>query len=101
MNIRNWSKGHTFGLILGILVPLLVVPLVLLIQSFAQNYTFERLWRQFEVIRPFQIKMLTISLIANLVTFYIFLNKERYKLAMGIILGTIAYAPYIIYIKFF
>jgi hypothetical protein len=101
MNIRNWSKQHTFGVILGIIVPLLVVPLVILINAMAQDYTFDRLWRKFELIRPFQIKMLTISLIANLVTFYIFLNKEKFKFAMGIILGTIAYAPYIIYIKFF
>lgn len=51
--------------------------------------------------KPYQIKIITIAIIANLGWFYLFLNKEKYSIAMGVILGTIVFAPYIVYIKFF
>ena len=44
--------------------------------------------------------MLTISIISNLGWFYLFLNKEIYDIAMGIIIGSLMFAPYIIFIKF-
>lgn len=101
MNLRKWSMDHTKGLLLGVVTPLLFIPLVLLVIAFSQNYDFEFLWYKFHLNGPYRIQIVTISIIANLVWFYIFLNKERYNFAMGIILGSVLYAPYIIYIKFF
>lgn len=101
MNLRNWSMEHTKGLLLGIVTPLLFLPLVLFVFSWIQGYYFEQLWHKVIVNRPYQIKMLTISIIANLGWFYFFLNRERFNFAMGIILGSLCYAPYIVYIKFF
>ena len=101
MSLRNWSWNHTKGLFLGFITPLCVVPLVIYLSAVAQNYMFEQLWRKFTYNEPFQIKMITLSIIANLAWFYLFLNKSKYNLAMGIILGSMLYAPYIIYIKFF
>ncbi len=92
---------HTKGLLLGLITPLLFIPLVLLVIAFSQNYYFEFLWNKFHLNGPYRIQIITISIIANLVWFYIFLNKERFNFAMGIILGSVLYAPYIIYIKFF
>ena len=100
MNLRNWSWDHTKGLILGFITPLCVVPLVVYITALSQNYLFEQLWRKFTFNDSFQIKMITLSIIANLAWFYLFLNKERFNFAMGVILGSMIYAPYIIYIKF-
>jgi len=101
MNLRNWSKGHTIGLLIGILTPLVIFPLVLLVMAWTQDYMFEQLWSKFKFNGPYRIKIFTISNIANLITFYTFLNREKYPWAMGIILGTIAWAPYILYTKFF
>lgn len=101
MNLRNWSIDHTKGVLLGILLPLIVLPLVLLVISWTQDYYFEQLWKKFTLNNAYRIKMLTISIIANLGLFYYFLNKERFNFAMGIILGSLVFAPYIIYIKFF
>ena len=102
MEIMNkWTKEHTKGLILGLVTPFLIVPLVLLILSVTQNYLFSQLWHKFNLNNPYQIKIITLSIIANLGWFYLFLNKNKYKIAKGVILGTMLYAPYIIYIKFF
>jgi len=92
---------HTKGLLLAVITPLIFVPLVLLVISWTQDYYFEQLWNKFTLNTQYRIKMLTISIIANLGWFYLFLNKERYNFAMGIILGSLLYAPYIIFIKFF
>jgi len=98
---KKWTKEHTKGLILGLITPFIVVPLVLLIISATQNYLFSQLWHKFNINNPYQIKIITLSIIANLGWFYLFLNKNKFKFAKGIILGTMLYAPYIIYIKFF
>jgi hypothetical protein len=101
MNLKKWSIDHTKGMLLGVLTPLIILPLVLLIVGWAQEYYFEQLWSKFTINKPYRIKMITISIIANLGWFYFFLNKERFNFAMGIILGSFIFAPYIIFIKFF
>ncbi|MFT5779690.1 MAG: hypothetical protein ACI837_002649 [Crocinitomicaceae bacterium] len=101
MNIKKWSWGHTIGGLLGLLTPLLVAPLVLLFLSYVQEYYFEMLWSKFANNDPYRIKILTIAIIANLIWFYVFLNRKKYDTAMGVILGSVAFAPYVVYVKFF
>lgn len=101
MNLRNWSKGHTLGMLLGIITPLLVVPLLMLFLSWVQDYDFSFLWRKLGFDQQYRVRMITLSIIANLFWFYYFLNRSKWDYGMGIILGSIALAPYIIYIKFF
>lgn len=97
----KWTLGHTIGGVIGIITPMLIVPLVLLFLAWIQNYYFEFLWTKFNGNGPYQIKILTISIIANLFWFYFFLNRKKYNFARGVIIGSIAFAPYVIYIKFF
>ena len=101
MNLRKWSKGHTFGMLLGIVTPLLVVPILLLALSYIQDYDFSFLWRKFTLNSPYLVQMITISIIANLIWFYYIINRSKWDHGMGIILGAIALAPYIVYVKFF
>ena len=101
MNLKHWTLDHTKGLILGILIPIIFMPLVVLLLSWIQDYYIEQLWDKFLHNNQYRIRIITISIIANLGLFYYFLNKERFNLAMGIILGSICFAPYIIYVKFF
>lgn len=101
MNLRKLNKEHLIGMVFGVLTPLLVSPLVLFILSWLQNYYFSFLWQRFAHNTPYRIKIITLSIIANLIWFYLFLNKENYDRARGIIIGTLIFAPYIIYIKFF
>jgi hypothetical protein len=44
-------------------------------------------------------KIISLAIISNLIWFYIFINRNNYGLAMGIILGTICYLPYIVYVN--
>lgn len=101
MNLRNWSIEHTKGLVIGVISPLLFVPIVLVVIGWMQDYSFSQLWYKIEYNDPYRIKVLTIAAISNLIWFYFFLNRENYKAAYGVIFGLIVYAPYIIYIKFF
>ena len=100
MKTGKLSIEHLKGFIMGVASPLVFVPIVLVIIMWMQDYYFEQLWYKFTLNTPYRIKILTISIISNLIWFYLFLNKENYNAAMGVILGAIAYAPYIIYIKF-
>ena len=101
MNLRKWSMEHTKGALLGFVTPLVFIPVVLLILMWVQDYYFEQLWNKFSHVVPYRIRIITISIIANLGWFYFFLNRERYNVAMGVIMGSLIYAPYIIYVKFF
>ncbi len=101
MKIRKWTRDHTKGLLIGIITPLVFIPVVIFVITWLQNYYFEQLWHKFTLNNQYHIKIITISIISNLIWFYFFLNKERFNIAMGVILATIAFAPYILYIKFF
>ena len=101
MNLRNWSRGHTFGLLIGLISPLLVVPLIILLYALIKDFYFIQLWNKF-VNNPLTTgKFISLAIILNLLWFYLFLNREKYPFAMGIILGTILYLPYILYVNVF
>jgi len=101
MNLRKWNLMHTKGLIVGLLSPLIFIPLVIFVMAWTQNYPFGTLWHKFNHEIVFRGKYVSISCISNLLWFYMSLNREKYNFSMGIILGTICYLPYIIYINFF
>jgi hypothetical protein len=99
MNFRDWSWEHTRGLLVGLFSPIVFVPLVIVIMAEFQNYPFEYLWKQFLNMYMVRSKFLSLAIIANLLWFYLSLNRERYELGMGIILGTILYLPYVLYVN--
>ncbi len=101
MNVRNWTKAHFLGLLIGIVSPLVFIPLVILILSWAQGFMFEQLWYKFSVDETVKSKIVSISIISNLIWFYMAINRDKYNLGMGVILGTILYLPYILYVNFF
>lgn len=101
MNLRNWSAGHTKGLLIGLLSPLVFIPVVIMILAWMQSFDFSRLWYMFTHDQVVRSKVISISIISNLIWFYLFINKEKYPYGMGIILATICYLPYILYVNFF
>ena len=98
---RKFTRQHLLGIVLGIVTPLLLVPFVLLILSWLQDYYYEVVWNKFVYNSHYQIRIITISAIANLFWFYYFLNRKRYAAGWGVIMGSAALAPYVIYVKFF
>lgn len=99
MNFRNWSWEHTKGLLVGLFSPIVFVPLIIVIMAEFQNYPFEYLWKQFLNMDMVRSKFLSLAIIANLLWFYLCLNREKWGLAMGIIAGTILYLPYVLYVN--
>jgi hypothetical protein len=100
MNLRNWSNSHTLGLVVGILSPLFFVPLVLFILAWLQDFQFMQLWYKFSHDQMTRSKILSIAIIGNLIWFYFSLNRERFGFAMGVIVATMFYLPYVLYVNF-
>lgn len=98
MNLRNWSKKHTLGLLLGILTTLVALPLVMFIYS--QIYHDAGIWRRFSFMHQEQSRMLSLASIANLIWFHLLIRKENYPMAMGIIMATVVNLTAIICLKY-
>ena len=96
----SWNSRIAAGTLMGILVPLLAIPLVMLVLSWAQDFEFIRYWNKFVHSQMVQSKILSLAIIPNLGIFYFFLNRERYDLARGIIIGSACFLPYILYVNF-
>lgn len=100
MNFRNWNRQHTFGLIVGVISPLIFIPVVIFLLSWLDNYMFSQLWYKFLNDPAVRSKIVSLAIISNLIWFYMLLNREKWGWAMGIIVGTIVYLPYILYVNF-
>ena len=97
----NISKQAWFGFAISLATPFVFLPLVLLIMSFAFSYDFSFFWHQFTTSSLYASKYLSLGSIPNLLWFYIFLNREAYSTARGIIMATLALVPFSIYVNFF
>lgn len=95
----NWNLRTTVGTIIGILSPFICVPLTILIIAWAQHYPFSLFWDRFFMDINVMSKFLSLSIIPNLIWFYVFLNKERYDIARGVIVGSALFLPFIVYVN--
>lgn len=95
----SWNARVTAGMVIGVVSPLILVPLTMLVIAWAQNFYFSVLWSKFFSDLAVMSKFLSLSIIPNLVWFYFFLNKERYDLARGIIIGSALHLPFILYVN--
>lgn len=96
---NNITKENVFGFLIGIISPIVFLPVVLLFLSFVQDTTVYYLWEQFKISDVHRSKDLSLSLISNLIWFYVFLNTDRYPYVRGILLGMFFYVPYMIYVN--
>lgn len=96
---NNITKENIFGFLIGIISPIVFLPVVLLFLSFVQDTTVYYLWEQFKISDVHRSKDLSLSLISNLIWFYVFLNTDRYPYVRGILLGMFFYVPYMIYVN--
>lgn len=95
----KWNIRHTAGLVIGALSPLLISPLTVWIISKLQKFPFALMWSRYLTDAPVQSKIISLSIISNLIWFYFFLNRERWDLARGVIIGSALYLPFIIYVN--
>lgn len=100
MNIRNWTKQHTIGFLIGLATTLVAIPLTIMISSAINDYTFSFSWDKFTVMRAEKSRIISLASIANLIWFHIFLRKENWPVAMGVIMATVINLIVILYFKF-
>lgn len=88
------------GFIFGVILPFILVWLVIWILAKAGGYPYKIMLDKFLYNPTSRIQILSLSAIGNLGIFYLMLKKNYNQAAMGIVLGTMAFVPYIIYVKF-
>ncbi|MBS2098613.1 hypothetical protein [Carboxylicivirga linearis] len=89
-------------LIIGLIVGL-VVPVLMSVLLYHSLYHGEKTYWPFlhELVRMGNIgKLLSISVLPNLIIFFIAVNKERLLAARGIVTATLVYAVVVIIFKF-
>lgn len=102
MNLRYWNKQHTIGLLLGILSIFVFLPVVAYVYTWTDNsslLSFSFYWNNIFSSPTFRCKAISLAVIPNLGWFYLALNKRNYNFAMGIILASAFFIPYIIYVN--
>lgn len=100
MSLRNWSKQHTYGLIIGFLTVLFAIPLVILILSYVQNFPFNYLYKEFFISTKHMVKDISFACLFNLPWFHYFLKKEKWRHAYGLIAATFVFLFIIVIYKF-
>jgi hypothetical protein len=93
----KFKDSLILGLLLGLLIPVLGV-----LSFYYSKFTNVELQYFLEVATKHKVlsPMLSLCAVLNLGTFYLFLNKNLYLTARGIILATIIYGVTIVLLKF-
>lgn len=85
------------GIIIGILLPIITIFTYYYIEYYPKNIEILiSLFKTEDII----IKILSLAVIFNLIPFYIYMQKQKYSQAYGVIFATIAYTITIYIIKF-
>lgn len=93
MNLRNWSWDHTFGLLLGIITTIIMIPILIFVlnkigNDFDWGYDFNK------------SKLISLASIGNLPAFHLFMKNKKYDYCMGLILATFVSLFVMFYYKY-
>lgn len=96
---QNKFNRIFLGVIFGIIGPLIGFWIYYLMQ-FSHKAPMDYI-EMFLTTKEIQSKILSLSIIFNLVLFFIFLKFDFRSTALGILYATFAYIPVVLYLKFF
>ena len=97
--MKKITKEHVLGFLIGVLSPVLFLPIIVFSLSQSRHTEFSYLWGQLTNSVEYLSRYLSLGLIPNLLWFYLFLNKEKYSYTRGIIFGMLIYAPFMVYVN--
>jgi hypothetical protein len=97
--MKKITKEHVLGFLIGVLSPIVFLPIIVFILSQSRQTEFSYLWNQVNDSVEYLSRYLSLGLIPNLLWFYLFLNKEKYAYTRGIIFGMLIYAPFMVYVN--
>jgi len=86
------------GSVLGLLAPFITLVLYYLIKY---HYMTVGRFIDYLILGDTYTSVVTLSVLANLGVFYLFLWKNKYKGARGVLLATFIWGAVIMYLKFF
>lgn len=95
MNLRNWSKQHTLGLLAGIISTLVFAFLIFQLEI-VSKISFHGLLQSYTQ----QAKIISLACIPNLAWFHLSMKRKNYDFGMGVILSTFVYLFVVILYKF-
>ena len=91
-----------FGLLIGLISPVLGFVIYGFLWSAYFNKPFDHFVNNiFLGVDAFQSSIVALSLVFNLVPFFIFLRSDRYLSGRGVLLALFIYVPLVIYLRFF
>ncbi len=97
--MKRITKEHILGFLIGVLTPIVFLPVIVFILAQSRHSEFSYLWSQVNDSVEYLSRYLSLGLIPNLLWFYLFLNKEKYAYTRGIIFGMLIYAPFMVYVN--
>ena len=86
------------GLIIGLLLPLVGIVIVYFIWSHGSS--FSDFTNNMKINHSLAAKVLSLSIIANILPFILYTNKRRDMAARGVFIATMLYAVVIVLLKF-
>lgn len=101
MNLRNWGKQHTIGLFIGLATTIICCFIVIGILSWKDGIPYSLMFERFTFLNVVTAKVISLASIGNLIWFHIFLRREKWPIAMGVIMATVLNLFIILYYKFF
>ena len=90
--MKNLSKNHLYGLILGVATIIIFVPILLWVFDLFNSH---QNWYLYRV----KSKIISLASIANLGWFHWFVKQKKMELAMGILFATFISFFVIVYLK--
>lgn len=101
MNLRNWSKEHTKGLIVGIITLIFAIFIVIWILSKLNGLPYSEGLSRFTYRHDYTAKVISLAAIANLPWFHFTsLKKGNWGFGQGIIIATVLDLMVMILFKF-
>lgn len=100
MNLRNWTKQHTIGMLIGFATTVVAIFLVIGYFGWDDGRGYLKSFHNFTFFHERTAKVIALASIANLFWFHRFLKQEKWNLAMGVILATVVNMLVMLYFKF-
>lgn len=101
MKSNRYNKT-VIGLVLGLFMPILGFVIYGAYWSWKFHRTFSYFVNDVFLGTPaFRSSIIALSLLINLIPFFLFLRKEYYYSARGVIAAVFVYVPFVVYFHFF
>lgn len=102
MKLKKKYDSLPLGLVLGLLGPLVGFVIYGLLWSIYFGKPFDYFVNGiFLGVKDFQSSIVALSLLFNLVPFFIFIRSDRYLSARGVLMAIFIYVPVVLYLRFF